>query len=148
VGVSELDVGELSEGDEVDVTLDARPDAPLAGRVRRIFPSADPATRLVPVEVALERGSGARPGFLARVTLRLGARDSVAIVPAGAILSEAGGEAAFVVVNGRALRREVETGLVSQGRTEVVSGLRPGETVVVEGNHALRDSAAVRPVGS
>lgn len=148
VGVSELDVGQLKEGDDVEVRLDAAPEQPASGSIRRIFPSADPETRLVPVEVALTRGSVARPGFLARVTLRLGERDSVAIVPAGAILTESGGESAFVVVNGKAIRREVETGLVSQGRTEVVSGLRPGETVVVEGNHALRDSAAVRVVES
>jgi RND family efflux transporter MFP subunit len=148
VGVSELDVGELSQGGEVDVTLDAAPDSPFRGRIRRIFPSADPATRLVPVEVALEPGSIARPGFLARVRLRLGEREGVAIVPNGAILATESGEAAFIVVDGKAVRREVETGLVAKGRTEVVSGLTPGETVVIEGNHALRDGAPVRPAGA
>lgn len=148
IGVSELDVGRLASGDVVEVRLDALPDRPVAGRIRRIFPAADPATRLVPVEIALERGSLARPGYLARVDLRLEERQDVAIVPAGAILTGVGGEeSAFVVEDGKAFRRPVETGLVSKGRVEVVSGLRPGEVVVVSGGSSLREGAAVRTVG-
>ena len=148
IGVSELDVAQLSPGDTVEVSLDALPDRPLRGRIRRVFPSADPTTRLVTVEVALEPGSQARPGYLARVRLRLDSRSDVPLVPASAVLSGAGGvESAFVVQEGKAFRREVETGMVSRGRVEIVSGLEPGETVVVEGGTSLRDGAQVRAVG-
>jgi len=148
IGVSELDVAQLSPGDTVEVSLDALPDRPLRGRIRRVFPSADPTTRLVTVEVALEPGSQARPGYLARVRLRLDSRSDVPLVPAGAVLSGAGGaESTFVVEEGKAFRREVETGMVSRGRVEIVSGLEPGETVVVEGGNSLRDGAQVRSVG-
>ncbi|HEY7472527.1 MAG TPA: efflux RND transporter periplasmic adaptor subunit [Gemmatimonadota bacterium] len=148
IGVSELDVGRLSPGDTIQVSLDALPDRPLRGRIRRVFPAADPATRLVPVEVALEAGSQARPGYLARVRLRLDERQDVALVPAGAILTGAGGgESAFVVEGGKALRREIETGLVSEGRVEIVRGLSPGEAVVVAGGSSLREGSAVRIVG-
>src|SRR5690606_584711 len=70
VGVSELDVVDLRQGDAVDVTLDALPSRQLAGRIRRIFPIGDATTRLVPVEVVLDEASArlARPGFLARIT--------------------------------------------------------------------------------
>jgi RND family efflux transporter MFP subunit len=148
LGVSELDVGQLVVGDTVAVSLDAFPDRPLRGRIRRIFPAADPTTRLVTVEVALEPGSQARPGFLSRVRLRLDARDDVLLVPAGAVLTGSGGEeSTFVVEDGKALRRPIETGLVSQGRVEVVRGLSAGETVIVEGGSSLREGAPVRTVG-
>jgi RND family efflux transporter MFP subunit len=148
IGVSELDVGQLAQGDTVEVSLDAQPDRPLRGRIRRVFPAADPATRLVPVEVALEPGSMARPGYLARVRFRFDERHDVPLVPASAVLTGSGGEeSAFVVVDGKALRREVETGLVSEGRVEIVSGLGPGDIVVVEGGTTLREGAAVRSVG-
>lgn len=148
IGVSELDVGLLSPGDTIEVSLDALPDRPLRGRIRRIFPSADPTTRLVTVEVALEPGSQARPGYLARVRLRLDERQDVALVPASAVLTGATGEeSAFVVEDGKAHRRSIETGLVSEGRVEIVDGLRPGETVVVEGASSLREGSAVRVVG-
>lgn len=149
IGVSELDVGQLRAGDTVEVSLDALPDRPLRGRIRRVFPAADPTTRLVPIEVALESGSQARPGYLARVRLRMDAREDVTLVPAGAILTGAGGtESTFVVEEGKAYRREVESGLVSAGRVEIVSGLDPGEVVVVEGGTSLREGAPVRAVGS
>jgi membrane fusion protein, multidrug efflux system len=148
VGVSELDVAQLSPGDTVEVSLDALPDRPLRGRIRRVFPSADPTTRLVPVEVALEPGSQGRPGYLARVRLRLDSRNDVPLVPASAVLTgTTGGESAFVVEDGKAFRREIETGMVSRGRVEIVSGLQPGETVVVEGGTSLREGAQVRTVG-
>ena len=82
VQLSELDVVHLAPGAPVVVRLDAFPDAMLEGRVRRVFPSADPQSRLVPVEVALgprPRGVDVRPGFLARVAFALDRRDGARI---------------------------------------------------------------------
>ena len=146
VGVSELDVVELNVGDHVDIMLDAYPGRQLAGRIRRIFPAADPGTRLVPVEVALDAGSAAsaRPGFLARIAFRLSAREGVLLLPASALIGGQGSQSVFVVENDRAIRRTVETGLTSEGRVEIIAGLNGTETVVTAGNNMLRDGAAVR----
>lgn len=148
VGVSELDVVELSEGDPVQVELDAFPGRKVTGRIRRIFPVADPTTRLVPVEVALEAGARTfvRPGFLARATFALSQRTGVLLVPQGALVGGSSSQAVFVVEGGRAVRRTVETGLMSEGSVEVVTGLREGEPVVTLGNNLLRDGAEVRVV--
>jgi len=148
VGVSELDVVELNVGDRVTVALDAFPRQSFTGGIRRVFPAADPATRLVPVEVALEGPDAAmaRPGFLARVTFALSAHDDVLLVPASSLVGGGTGEAVFVMENGVAVRRSVSSGLTSEGRVEIVSGLREGERVIVTGNTALRDGMAVRVV--
>lgn len=147
VQVSELDVVALDVGDRVHVMLDAFPGQPVPARIRRIFPAADRATRLVPVEVALEPEGAriARPGFLARVTFELGLHDDVLLVPASALLST-DTEAVFVVENGTARRREVTTGVTSEGRIEIRSGLGAGERVVTAGANLLRDGAEVRVV--
>lgn len=146
VGVSELDVVELGVGDPVSVGLDAFGGRDLSGRIRRIFPSADPTTRLVPVEVALEGEAArlARPGFLARTTFALAGHDGVLLVPASAIVGGTGSSSVFVVEDGRAVRRTVTTGLTSLGRVEVVDGLTGAEQVVTAGNNQLRDGAQVR----
>jgi membrane fusion protein, multidrug efflux system len=148
VGVSELEVGRLTVGQPVRVALDAHPGMPFDGRIRRIFPAAEAATRQVPVEVALtgEGARAARPGYLARVAFALGAREGVLLVPESAVVGAAGGRAVFVVQDGRAERRTVETGLTTQGRVEILSGVREGEAVVVTGNASLRNDAEVRVV--
>lgn len=149
VGVSELDVVDLQEGDRVRIELDAFPDRTAAGRIRRIFPVADPTTRLVPVEVALDAASGAyvRPGFLARASFSLNEHEGVLLVPQGALVGGGSSAAVFVVEGGAAVRRTVQTGLTSEGRVAIVSGLREGEQVVTLGNNLLRDGAQVRVVG-
>jgi membrane fusion protein (multidrug efflux system) len=150
VGVSELDVVELAPGDRVELALDAYPGRSFPGHVRRIFPSGDPTTRLVPVEVALDATDAAvaRPGFLARATFALSTRSDVLLIPASALVSGAGSASVFVIEDGRALRRTVVPGLTSEGRIEVVSGLEPGERVVTAGSNALRDGMEVRVVRS
>lgn len=150
VGVSELDVVHLRAGDEAAVVLDAFRGRTLPGRIRRIFPTADPATRLVPVEVALENvdPAVARPGFLARVAFALGAQEDVLLIPASALVAGNGSEAVYVVENDRAVRRTVSTGVTSEGRVQVVAGLAPGEQVVTKGNTMLRDGMVVRVVES
>jgi membrane fusion protein, multidrug efflux system len=149
VGVSELDVVELSQGDAVTITLDAFPGTALRGRIRRIFPVADPTTRLVPVEVAFDAASArvARPGFLARVTFDLATSENVLLLPVAAVLGAQGAQSVFMVVDGAATRRVVTTGLTSQGRIEIVSGLSEGDGVVVAGNNTLREGMTVRVAG-
>src|SRR5690606_5049030 len=148
VRVSELDVVHLKEGDAVAVALDAFPGRALRGRIRRIYPAADPTTRLVPVEVALEGADAAlaRPGFLARASFTLEQRDDVTLVPATAIVGAAGAEAVFMVEDGKARRREVRTGLTSEGRVEILAGVVPGDTVIVTGGNVLREGVDVRVV--
>lgn len=149
VQVSELDVVDLAAGDDVDVAFDAFPGRPFEGRVRRVFPSADPESRLVPVEVEL-RGEGAelaRPGFLARATFALSERANTLLVPSSALVTAGGGSTAvFVVDENQARRRAVTTGLTSEGRIEVLTGLTEGELVVTSGATMVRDGGAVRMV--
>lgn len=146
--ISELDVSALDEGDEVSLALDAIPGRTLSGRIRRIFPSGDPTTRLVPVEVVLTGAAAreARPGFLARVGFQLDPRSGVLLIPAGALVDDAGGSAAFVISQGRAHRRPVKRGGIFQGRVEITDGLVAGDTVAVAGITTLRDNSVIRIV--
>jgi multidrug efflux pump subunit AcrA (membrane-fusion protein) len=132
----------------VQIRIDALPDRRVAGRIRRIFPAADTATRLVPVEVAIEADDAraVRPGFLARVTFELGEEERALVAPLGAVSGAAGQQSAFVVRGGRAERRPVRTGTIAQGRIEIVEGLAAGDTVIVTRPVDLRDGAAVRTV--
>jgi membrane fusion protein (multidrug efflux system) len=148
VPISELDVTGLTEGDAVEVTADALPGRTLTGRVRRVFPSADTLSRLVPVEVSLTAASAkaVRPGFLARVNLRLDPRSNVLLIPANALLEDPSGSIVYIVEAGKAARRRVVRGPSYQGRVEIVEGLVPGDSVIVAGNTMVRDGGPIRIV--
>ena len=147
VRVSELDVVDLRPGEAVDLTLDAYPDAAVTGVIRRIFPSADPESRLLPVEVALGRrpaGVDARPGFLARVTFAVDRRRQVLTVPAPAVGVIDDAAFVFVVDADTLSRRPVFLGVTSEGWVEVTRGLSEGDLVVTSGHTNLRSGMQVR----
>jgi membrane fusion protein (multidrug efflux system) len=147
VQLSELDVVHLGRGAAVAVRLDAYPGARLEGRVRRIFPSADPQSRLVPVEVALgpqPSGVEARPGFLARVDFALDRRAGALAVPASAIGVASADASVYVVEADTLAQRVVTLGVTAEGWVEVTAGVREGEQVVVSGHVNLRPGARVR----
>lgn len=150
VQVSELDVVYLSAGEPVEVQLDAFPDARIPGTIRRIFPAADPQSRLVPVEVALgpvRRGLDVRPGFLARTTFRLDRRPGALVVPAAAV-SVVGDETFVYLVEADTLvRRAVRLGLSAEGSVQVTDGVAEGDWLVTSGQAALRQGARVRVMG-
>ena len=147
VQVSELDVVHLREGGAAGVRLDAYPGVPLEGRIRRIFPGADPVSRLVPVEVeltAVPDGVGARPGFLARVELAVEVRTGALAIPVTAVGVGNGSSYVYVVEADTVARRPVTTGLTAEGWVEVTGGLEPGARVVSSGHVNLRPGSRVR----
>ncbi|HEU5259979.1 MAG TPA: efflux RND transporter periplasmic adaptor subunit [Gemmatimonadales bacterium] len=147
VQLSELDVVHLARGVAVAVLLDAYPDARLEGRVRRIFPSADPQSRLVPVEVALEArppGVEVRPGFLARVGFALDRRPRALAVPPSAVGIASTGAFVYTVDSDTLAQKPVTLGVTAEGWVEVKGGLQEGEQVVVSGHANLRPGARVR----
>jgi membrane fusion protein, multidrug efflux system len=115
------------------------------GRVRRVALQADPATRLVEVEVAFAPAAGLIPGTLATVQIEVASREGVLQVPRSAVRD---GTVWVVDEQGRSERRQVQVGLQSRDRVEILSGLRSGERVVVEGGSLLSDGAIVRIVQS
>lgn len=152
VQVSELDVTGIAEGQTTGVTIDAFGSSRFEGRIRRIFPAADSTTRMVPVEVALSGAAVRRlkPGYLARVTLRLGERPGVLVTPVSSLVGARDARAVYVVQDGKAERRQVRIGQASGDLVEVLEGVRVGDSVVVAGAEQLRDGVAVRivaPIG-
>lgn len=138
LGVSAADAALIRTGQ------DARVAGGATGRVERIALQADPETRLVEVEVGFAPGSGLIPGTLATVQIQTASRETAVQVPRAAVRDN------FVWVVGddmRASRRPVQVGLAGAEMVEIVTGLQPGERVVVEGGALLSDGATVRIVG-
>ncbi len=139
--VPEALMGRISLGDRLALRVPAI-SAALEGTVSEIAPVADPNSRTFPVKLDLPRAAGLRSGQFGRLAVPVAEVKAIR-VPANAVLLRGQMEIAFVVVNGRAQMRLVKTGKHLEGETEVVSGLNPGERIVVDGAAQLRDGQPV-----
>jgi membrane fusion protein, multidrug efflux system len=114
-----------------------------AGQVRRIALQADPESRLVEVEVSFPPTAGLIPGTLATVLVEVAQAERAVQVPRAAVRD---GQVWLIGDDGRVTRRAVQVGLQSRDRVQIVTGLEPGERVVVEGGGLLSEGALVRIV--
>jgi RND family efflux transporter MFP subunit len=128
-----------------------------SGRVLAVVPVTDPTARTFLVRVVVDDGAlDLTPGMSARATLTLDTGRNGVLVPRDALLRFPDGRVTVWVVetvdgSPRVAERQVELGVVSGGRVEIRSGIRPGTRVVVRGNEALQEGQRVRitePTGS
>jgi membrane fusion protein (multidrug efflux system) len=126
----------------------------LEGRVSRVALQADPASRLLEVELTFP-GPGADrtpepdcdpvvPGTLVTAEIEVGRRAQAVVVPEAAVR---GGVVWVVDAGSVASRRQVAVGLTGGGMVEILSGVAPGERVVVAGASILSEGARARVVG-
>ncbi len=133
----------MAVGDRVRVRAQGLPEE-AAGIVSLINAKVDSATRTCRVRVALPNADGRlRPGQFARVTFRAATAEHAVGVPPAALLLRDGSPAVFVLEDGRVSLRRVQPGIAGAGAVEILSGLEPGEQVVVDDPALLADGMQV-----
>lgn len=147
VQVSELLLSRLKRGDRADVRIDALGTRVYEGKISRIYPTIDPATRLGRIEVALSPvPEGARAGQFCRVTLYSKAIDPV-VIPFASLRRDTRGEFVFLVgPDEKVVRQSIVSGLRLSDRVEVLDGLKPGQRVVQKGFLGLSAGGQVKLV--
>jgi membrane fusion protein (multidrug efflux system) len=148
VNVSELVMPYLAVGDRAEVRIDALGEKLHPGKIARIHPAIDPATRTGRLEVVLNPvPKGARAGQFCRVVLSTGASEQL-VVPLAALQRDVKGEFVYVFhdADGTVRRAGVATGLRLADRVEIRDGLERGAQVVVKGLLGLGAGMRVKPV--
>lgn len=151
VSVSEALVPKLAAGDEVDVAISAL-GTHLVGSIKKIESSANMQTKLYNVTIAIQEDvAGLMSGMFADVSFRTNTSVDAIVIPTEAILTSNGTQYVFVVDgfsggSGTARYAAVETGLTGNGVTEITSGLKGGDMLVIVGQAYLSDGDAVRIV--
>jgi multidrug efflux pump subunit AcrA (membrane-fusion protein) len=154
VAVPDRHLPGLAEGMPAVVRVAGLPDHEWPARLVHLGTRADEKTRTVPVEVAVRNGPlpgsqeplGLRPGMFATVEFELSRREGVTAVPAAAVQSVDGRPAVFVRTPAEVAGepgfafevRPVRTGAAEGAHLEILSGVKPGETVVVQGAFLLK----------
>ena len=83
------------------------------------------------------------PGMFVNTTLNLGGSAQALTVPEVAVQHGQQGDYVFVVVEGKALKREVTVARLNHGVAAIAKGLSAGETVVVDGLMNVKDGSPV-----
>jgi HlyD family secretion protein len=138
----------IRPGISAELAVSGLPGVKLTGSVRTVLAQANPETGLLPVEVwvsdpqhRLAEGMSVRARIPAAAAGPSGRRPTV---PTGALFSREGDQFVYVVANGEAHERKVETGREQGERTEVLSGLRAGERIILDGSLSLADGTPVK----
>lgn len=146
VGVSESDYSKVHKGDAVTITADALPGKEFSGKVDRIHPTVDPATRTFTVEVKVDnRDKELKPGMFARATITFGVNRSV-IVPDVAVVKQQGSGERFVYLlneDGTVSYTKVTLGRRLGAEYEVLEGIEDGAKVVTGGQIRLKNGIKV-----
>jgi membrane fusion protein (multidrug efflux system) len=141
--------GKIRLGSMVQFTVKAFSEEKFLASLQFISPTADPSTRNVKMKaMAKNPHYRVKPGFFAEVTIRTGSNPNALVIPEAALFSQEGRYFVFVVQDGVAHRKEVETGHRFDGRVEIVKGIQKGERVVTAGHEQLAEGMKVRMMES
>lgn len=146
VNLVEKDLKRVNVGAPARAEVDAFPGEFFGGRVARVAPVLDPATRTAEMEIELPNSSfRLKPGMYARVSLTTARHDNALVVPRNSVVNEAGTTGVFLFDAGRSAARfqKVSAGLTDDRYTEILEGLEEGATVVTTGASSLNDGDTV-----
>ncbi|MDP2932185.1 MAG: efflux RND transporter periplasmic adaptor subunit [Chloroflexota bacterium] len=137
VEVDERDVPLVKVGQKAIISVDALPDAKLAGKVAYISPLAVQEGGLVQYKVKtrfdVPPGSGLRVGMSATADIVVSEHDNVLLLPNRAVKRDSQGNSVVkIMVNGLVQDKKVVVGISNDFQTEIVSGLSDGDEVIIE----------------
>jgi membrane fusion protein (multidrug efflux system) len=145
VQVPEGYAGQVQNQQMIRFNVYAHPHLTFTGQVYYVGPAVDTANRAFAAAAAVPNPDRRlKASSFARGELVLAQDVSTIMVPVVAVVNFAGVTKVFVVEDGIARSREIQTGRIREGRQEVQNGLRAGELVVVTGQTKLQDGSKVR----
>ncbi|MCK9181560.1 MAG: efflux RND transporter periplasmic adaptor subunit [Fibrobacteraceae bacterium] len=141
LSITSQDIGLFKKGASAEVALNGET---LKGKVTMIPLAADPTTRFFPVEITFNnKGKKLLPGMFVTAKIHAGTAKGIS-VPNDAITYKDGINMVWIVdAEGKAKRKLVTLGIVSDKTTQILSGIELGDKVIVEGSSKLNDGDKV-----
>lgn len=153
---TEEDLGKLGVRQEANITVKAFPGQSFAGKVSKISPILDPATRMADVEVLVDNEQGLlKPGMYAEVEVITGTIDNVIVIPRFTTIESTALQRiegkdrvvknyyVFVVDSNRAVQKKLDILYANHRWLAVKSGIEVGDQLVVAGQNNLREGLPV-----
>jgi len=145
IDIPEQAIPEVKVGQSVSIATSAWPDKNFAGRVARIAPSVSAQSRTLTVEAEIENsGNALKPGQFATVRILQERAEPAVLVPSRAVVNDAGVSRVYVIKDGHAEQRLVQTGQTDGDLIEIRSGVAADELVATSNLEQLSDGIAVK----
>jgi macrolide-specific efflux system membrane fusion protein len=133
--VDQADISKVNLDQQAKITLDALPGKDFTGKVTSIdpVPTTDQNVVTYSVNISLDQlDPGVRLGMSANISIDLGKKDGVLVVPNIAIHSQGADKTVNKMVDGQSTAVTVETGAADSQNTEITSGLSVGDKIVLQ----------------
>jgi len=142
--IPQSELVKFSAGHIADVKVDAMPSRNFSATIARISPTIDTRNGTFRATAYVSNDDGLlAPGMFGRFEIAYEKHENALLIPVEAVLEEDSINVVYVVDNGAAVRRTIETGLEEDGYIEVLSGLDGNEYIIVTGQNSLRDGSRV-----
>lgn len=144
IDVPEQDIGKVSVGQGVSAQVSAYPDRKFAGTIVRILPGLNTQSRTLTVEAEIENVGGLlKPGQFATVRITQSKPASAVMIPASAVRADGERNLVFIIKDGMANERVVQTGLLENEMIEIKQGVRENDAVAISNVDKLGDGVIV-----
>ncbi|MBI4832411.1 MAG: efflux RND transporter periplasmic adaptor subunit [Candidatus Lindowbacteria bacterium] len=148
VGVSDKRFSDVKLNQSATISVDGYPGREFTGKVKKIQPTIDPATRTFKVTIGIANSDELlKPGMFARTNIEVGYHTDALVIPKAALLEEEGKYLVVAVRDGRVKRMDAVPGFIEADKVEILSGPSEGEQVVIEGAYGLAQDALVKVSG-
>lgn len=145
IDIPEQAIPEVKVGQSVSITTSAWPDKNFAGRVARIAPNVSATSRTMTVEAEINNsGNTLKPGQFATVRILQERAEPAVLIPARAVLNQAGVNRVYVIKDGHAEQRLVQTGQTEGDLIEIRNGIAADEQVATSNLEKLTDGISIK----
>jgi HlyD family secretion protein len=147
--IEESRVSLVQPGQAVQLSVPAYPGVTFPAHVDSVAPAGDARAHTFDAKIVPDKPDARlKPGMFAQVTITAAQKDNAVLVPIEAVVPQDSGSVVFVVADGRAQAKTVQTGLSDDKQIEITQGVRAGDQVVTLGQNSLRDGQAVQVPGA
>jgi RND family efflux transporter MFP subunit len=147
VAVPELEAPLVTKDQPVKVSVDALPGRTFEGKVTRYAYALDESSKTMLAEIQLPNEKlELRPGMFATVRIGIERKENALLVPADAVVFEKANSSVFKVSESTAHKAFIKVGFNDGNNVEVLTGLMPGDSVILPEKRAINDGQRVRAV--
>lgn len=141
--ISEALINKIKVGDKVDVLVASVSDKPIPGTVTALSPAPAVGSLTYPMKITLDNDSAeVKPGMFAEVVITSDKTADVIALPSSAVLIKSGKTVVAAITDDKKIVfKEVVVGVDNGDLAEIKSGIKAGDTVVIEGQYYLEENS-------